>query len=132
MHRPLRYLFWFIRLPTPTPAIPRLIKKIPPRLSRDPTPDDTPSPGWPTTLIPPGRGGAPSSPATAALLPRRWRSLSRRPPISSEALRARPRRGQMRGHGGPWLHRVGARTAARQVPSSPNPHLFFLHWMLDV
>ena len=105
-------------------------RKIPPRLSRDPTPDGAPSPRRSTTLVPPGRGDAPPSPA--ALLPRRWRSLSRRPPISSEALRARPWRSQMRGHGGPWLHRVGARTAARQVPSSPNPHLFFLRWMLDV
>ena len=113
-------------------------RKIPPRLSRDPTPDGAPPPNGPPPSRPrrrsslAGGGGAPSSPATAALLPRRWRSLSRRPPISSEALRARPWRGQMHGHDEPWLHRVGARTAARQVPSSPNPHLFFLHWMLDV
>ena len=138
----LRYLFWFVRLPTPTPAIPRLIKK-------EKSPLVSLVTRRPTALPPPtadgahssrsrrrsslaGGGGAPSSPATAALLPRRWRSLSRRPPISSEALRARPQHGQMHEHGRPWLHRVGARMAVRQVPSSPNPHLFFLRWMLDV
>ena len=120
MHRPLRYFFWFVRLPTPTPAIPRLIKKeksslvsLVTRRRSLPTMADGARPSRPrrrSSLA--GGGGAPSSPATAALLPRRWRSLSRRPPISSEALRARPRCGQMRGHGGPWLHRVGARTAA--------------------
>ena len=79
MHRPLRYLFWFIRLPTSTPAIPWLIKKekkIPPCLSHDPTLDGAPSPRWPTTFIPPGCGNAPPSSAVVALLPRRRRRCS--------------------------------------------------------
>ena len=46
-------------------------RKIPPRLSRDPTPDSAPSPRRPTALVPPGRGDAPPSPAAVALLPRR-------------------------------------------------------------
>ena len=51
-------------------------RKIPPRLSRDPTPDSAPSPRRPTALVPPGRGDAPPSPAAVALLPRRRRRHS--------------------------------------------------------
>ena len=51
-------------------------RKIPPSLSRDPTPDGAPSPRRPTALVPLGHGDAPPSPAAVALLPRRrrWRS----------------------------------------------------------
>ena len=69
MHRPLRYLFWFVRLPTPTPAIPRLIKK-------EKSPLVSLVTQRPTTLPPPDGRRRSSLPAAVALLPRRRRRRS--------------------------------------------------------
>ena len=51
-------------------------RKIPPSLSRDPTPDGAPSPRWPTALVPPGHGDAPPLPVVVVLLPHRRRRCS--------------------------------------------------------
>ena len=70
MHRPLRYLFWFVRLPTPTSTIPWLIKK-------EKSPLVSLVTRRPTALPPPDGRRRSSLPAEATLLPRRrrWRSF---------------------------------------------------------
>ena len=63
--------------PDPCDTVANKKRKIPPRLSREPTLDGAPSPRRPTALVPPGRGDAPPLPVAVALLPRRqWRRSS--------------------------------------------------------